>query len=181
MTVKSASGEDRHEGATVFVYVDCGTNAPLPCDATSGPKQDEAYCKPGVALPRDVAVSALAALPTYSAAAANATGVVTETFPDPSPTQASLSYLPATYAVTSDAVPEVTPSVAGGGATTSASPTTVAATTTSAAEASPTATGTCQAGTLDAADCDSLCAGGTCTTGSTALGQQVSTCSDCPS
>ncbi|KAL8792653.1 MAG: hypothetical protein Q9195_004713 [Heterodermia aff. obscurata] len=182
VTVKSSSGEDRHEGATVFVYVDCGTNAPLPCDATSGPKQDEAYCKPGVALPRDAAVSALNALPTYSAMA-NATGVVTESFPDPSPTEASLSYLPASYAVTSDAVPEVTPTGAAGA--TSASPTD--ATTTSAsptgtsAQASPTATGTCQAGTLDEADCDSLCAGGTCTTGSTALGQEVTTCSDCPS
>ena len=130
-----------------------------------------------------MAVDALNALPTYSAAS-NATGVVTETFADPSPTMASLSYLPATYAVTSGPVPEVSPSGGGAGTTTGGAGTTqvATATTTSAAEASPTpsSTGTCQAGTLDEADCDSLCAGGTCTTGSTALGQQVTTCSDCP-
>ena len=172
--MQTASGQTRHQGATVFVYVDCGTNAPLPCG--DGTKQDEAYCKPGVALPREAAMSALAAMPTFTAVA-NGTAVVTQTFPDPSPTEASMSILPASYAVTSDAVPTVAPTDA---PTSKNTPKTTVVKTSTAAAASPTSKGTCQAGTLDAADCDTYCAGGTCTTGSTALGQQVTTCSDCP-
>ena len=70
--------------------------------------------------------------------------MVTQSFPDPSPTAASLSFLPASYAVTSDAVPAVTPSAVetsagGSGETTSTS---------AAAQPTETETGTCKAGTL---------------------------------
>ena len=78
----SASGEERHQGVTVFVYVDCVTNAPLPCGDNT--IQDPAWCSEDVALPRDVVQSFLAALP----AADNSTsgGTVVQTVADPTPT-----------------------------------------------------------------------------------------------
>ena len=50
-----------HAGETIFVYVDCLTLEPVSCDGDT--KQDPAFCAPGVALPREVAVASIKALP----------------------------------------------------------------------------------------------------------------------
>ncbi|KAL9612940.1 MAG: hypothetical protein Q9167_002469 [Letrouitia subvulpina] len=54
-------GNTVHAGETIFVYVDCLTLEPLSCD--DGTKQDPAFCAPGVALPREVAIASIKALP----------------------------------------------------------------------------------------------------------------------
>lgn len=79
--VQKASGETAHQGVTVFVYVNCVTNAPLDCG--KGTIQDPIWCMPDVALSRSVAQAYLAALPSASA---TGSGTVLESVPNPTPT-----------------------------------------------------------------------------------------------
>ena len=105
VNTQTASGETRHQGVTVFVYVDCVTNAPLDCgDKTI---QDPAFCMPNVALPRSQVQAYLAALPS---AAATGSGTVLETVADPTPTVEAANVAQGTAPVTAlGDVPVVTP------------------------------------------------------------------------
>lgn len=104
--IKTADGDTRHQGATVFVYVDCATNAPLPCG--DGSKQDAAYCKDGVALPRSVLLQQLNAMPNATVSG-NASATVVESFADPSPTMANATGV-AALTITTGEVTTVIPS-----------------------------------------------------------------------
>ena len=59
VSITNSNGEQVHNGATVFVYVDCAKLEPIPCGST--PQQDAAWCADGVALPRAAVQSELSA------------------------------------------------------------------------------------------------------------------------